>query len=98
MDIPEAIVVGTADHYFDRGDVDENQKLNLTDVVRILAFLFQGGAAPRCADSADIDDSGVINLGDALILLQVLFQSGGPLPYPGGAAPGPDPTPDDLDC
>ena len=85
--------------YFSRGDVDEDEAVNLTDAIRILAYLFQGGTAPRCLDSADTDDNGRLDLTDAMLLLQLLFQgTGESILYPGGLVPGRDPTPDELGC
>ncbi len=87
---------------FHRGDGDDNGEVQLTDAIRILAFLFQGGPAPVCMDAADADNNNEVQLTDAIRILAFLFQ-GGPPP----ATPGPDtepcgPDPEDpndpLDC
>lgn len=87
---------------FHRGDADDNGQLQLTDAVRILGFLFLGGAAPTCMDAGDADDNGQLQLTDAVRVLGFLFLGGPPpsAPGPPGAGPcGPDPTPEDaLDC
>ncbi|MBI4606054.1 MAG: hypothetical protein HY721_29155 [Planctomycetes bacterium] len=82
---------------FRRGDVEENGELNITDAVAILGYLFLGSRAPRCLDAADANDSGELNITDAIYLLGYLF-AGGPPPPPPLAAPGRDPTRDDLGC
>ena len=82
---------------FLRGDADSNGKVELTDAVRILGFLFQGKQEPSCMDAADANDNGKIDISDAIALLQYLFLGGPPprLPYP---ARGIDPTADSLGC
>ncbi len=82
---------------FLRGDADSNEKVELTDAVRILGFLFQGKQEPSCLDAADTNDNGKIDISDAISLLQYLFLGGSSpgLPYP---ARGIDPTADGLGC
>ncbi|MBN1443168.1 MAG: hypothetical protein JXA90_10685 [Planctomycetes bacterium] len=84
---------------FRRGDADDSGSVNLTDAIRILQALFQGGQQPACPDSADADDSGQVNLTDAVNILQHLFQGGGAPAPPGPTDCGEDPTDDTLgDC
>jgi len=83
-----------------RGDADQNNKLELTDAVQILGFLFLGSVTkvPDCFDAADADDNGKIELTDAVRILGFLFL-GGPPPASPGPPPdacGPDPTGDDT--
>jgi hypothetical protein len=94
----ESLQVASQPGYFRRGDFDDNAKIDLADALEILQRLFLGGGAPRCLDAADTDDNGTIDLGDAIFLLHALFLGSETLPYPGGGVPGPDPTPDQLDC
>jgi hypothetical protein len=68
---------------FFRGDADADGALDLTDAVRILLHLFQGGAAPPCAEAADADDGGTVSLTDAVFLLSFLFRGASPPPLPG---------------
>ncbi len=89
---------------FHRGDSDDNGKLELTDAIRILGFLFLGGAVPPCMDAADADDNGKLELTDAVRILGFLFL-GGAAPAPPGPpseACAADPTPgdagEDLGC
>ncbi len=85
---------GASEPRFTRGDTDGNGKLELTDGIRVLLFLFlfQGEATPGCLDAADVDDSGQIQLTDGVRVFLFLF-AGGAAP----AAPFPecgiDPTP-----
>jgi hypothetical protein len=74
------------------GDVDGNQKLELTDAVYLLGFLFQGGPPPAplgCGEShdtavlswwqnGDVNGDWKLDLGDAVSLLIHLFRSGAP--------------------
>ena len=84
---------------FRRGDADDNGVVQLTDAIRILAFLFQGGPPPTCDDAADGDDNGVVQLTDAIRILAFLFQGGPEPPAPGSTGDcGPDPTDDELGC
>jgi DNA-binding beta-propeller fold protein YncE len=85
------------DRGFLRGDVEENDVLNITDGVAILGHLFLGSLDLTCPDAADVNDSGDLNITDALAVLNYLFLSGAPpaAPYP---LEGLDPTPDALPC
>jgi hypothetical protein len=83
---------------FLRGDADASGRLDVTDAIRVLDYLFRGaGDALTCKDAADVNDNGQIELSDAIFVLHSLFQNGGtpaaPFPFC-----GPDPTDDTLDC
>ena len=82
---------------FHRGDANANGRLDLTDAVAILGFLFSGSEAPPCLESADVDDDGTVGLTDPLGVLNFLFLNGRRPAAPFGAC-GSDPTPDDLGC
>jgi hypothetical protein len=86
--------------FFKRGDADRSGKLDITDPVATLQFLYMGYAAPLCKDAADTDDSGILDLTDAITSLQFLFMGGPPPAAPGPYECGPDPTPEDqyTDC
>jgi hypothetical protein len=81
---------------FPRGDADGNRRLEITDAIAILNFLFLGTFSPNCEDALDSDDSGEVLITDAIALLGHLFL-GAPqgLPPPFGDC-GADPTPDSL--
>jgi len=91
---------------FVRGDPNSNGRIDLTDGILILNFLFLGGPAPVCMDSGDADDDGAIALTDAVRVFGFLFLGGdSPAPpSPSGTETlaeecGPDPTGDDaFDC
>jgi hypothetical protein len=87
---------GPGDPQFRRGDTDGSKAVNITDMIRILNFLFAGGPAPTCQDTADTDDSGGLNITDGIYGLNFLFAGGRPIPAPGPAACGVDPTSDAL--
>jgi hypothetical protein len=82
------LVPGPSAPVFHRGDTDDNNRLELTDAVRTLNFLFTGGPPPACLDTGDVDDNGRLELTDAVRVLNFLF-TGGPPP----AAPGPPSNP-----
>jgi hypothetical protein len=92
-----AFVFGDESFDFDRGDVDQNGRFDLTDGIAALDVLFTGARAPSCADALDFDDNGSIDLGDPLLMLWTLFESDILPPPPFGAC-GRDPSPDDLGC
>ena len=84
--------------YFERGDSSQDGKVDISDVVFTLGFLFLGGEPAYCLDAMDADDDGEIIISDAIFTLGVLFAgtaSVPPQPYP---SPGLDPTQDLLDC
>ena len=83
---------------FGRGDINEDQRLDTTDALLTLAYLFDIGAAPQCLDVIDTNDDGRANLTDPLFLMRHVFLGTTPPPPPTIANPGEDPTPDDLPC
>ncbi len=81
---------------FRRGDATRDGRVNVSDAVTQLLFLFSGGVELRCRDAADTNDDGLLNIDDALATLQLLFGSDrAGLP---NAELGPDSTCDALDC
>jgi hypothetical protein len=83
--------------HFVRGDVNEDGRINISDPISILHFLFLGVDVIRCKKSADIDDNGMVEITDAISLLTYLF-SGGPAPPPPFPEAGLDRAPDQLSC
>jgi hypothetical protein len=75
----EAVVKGPS---FVRGDVDLNGRIELTDPVRTLNFLFLGTGVVLCMDAADADDNGRLELTDAVRELNYLFLGTGVIPEP----------------
>lgn len=93
---------------FVRGDADSTGKIDITDGIGILLWLFLGGTPPGCLDAADVDDSGAVQITDAVCTFSWLFTGGAPPPAPSPAGSdyargdcGADPTADpggDLGC
>ncbi len=83
---------------FIRADANADGKVDLSDAVFVLGYLFLGGAKfPACEDAADADDSGKVEITDAIYLLGHLFLGTAPPPSPFPEA-GKDPTLDSLAC
>jgi hypothetical protein len=82
---------------FVRGNVNEDSRVDISDPIGILDFLFAGGGLLSCEKAADVDDNGVVEITDPISLLEFLFIGGGPpaAPYP---VAGNDPTLDSLLC
>jgi len=99
-------VVKNPQELFFRGDVDSSGLLDLTDAVKILNYLFQGGSQPDCMETADVNNDTEVNLTDAVFLLTYLFLGGEPPTTPGppgfGGGCGSDPdavdSPGNLGC
>ncbi len=64
-----------------RGNVDGilPDAIDISDLVFMVAYSFQGGAEPPCMDEADINGSGEFDISDIVFLVDYMFQ--------GGAAP-----------
>ncbi|HZN58905.1 MAG TPA: Kazal-type serine protease inhibitor domain-containing protein [Planctomycetota bacterium] len=82
---------------FQRGDSNQDDRLDLSDPIATLGHLFLGTGEPGCLEAADADDSGKIDLSDAVFTVGYLFLGQAPIPPP-IAACGADPTPDALGC
>ncbi len=80
---------------FRRGDFDSDGKVNITDPISTLNFLFGGQGSPSCMKAVDANGDGSVNIADATFSLNFLF-SGGPAP----PAPFPDcgPEPEGHDA
>jgi hypothetical protein len=83
---------------FRRGDSNDDGKLDISDVLRTLGYLFLGSPAPSCLDSADTDDNGTLEITDPLAVFGFLFIGSQIVPAPGPSTCGADPTPDELHC
>ncbi len=64
-----------------RGNFDDDplDQIDISDLVGLVAFMFQSGAAPVCEEEANIDGStGVplIDIADLVLLVDYMFQSG----------------------
>jgi hypothetical protein len=79
-----------------RGDPTDDGAVDLGDVVKTLAYLFQGGSM-ECTSSADVNADGSVDVGDVINLLAYLFLDG-PEPPPPFMECGVEETEDELDC
>ena len=82
---------------FVRADASPDGKVQITDGIRILNYLF-GGASVDCVDATDADDTGTVEITDGVFVLNFLFSGGKEPPAPGPFACGEDPTADPLGC
>jgi hypothetical protein len=91
------VVASGEGEHFVRGDADGSGRVNISDALLLLNFLFLGSDRPRCLSAADFDDTGRVTISSAVAVLNYLFLQGEPpaVPFPN---PGLDPTPDRLDC
>jgi len=82
---------------FSRGDANADGRLDVSDPVKILQFLFVTPDPLICEDAADVDDTGALQITDPIYLLNYLFRTGDapPAPFPGC---GEDPSKDPLAC
>lgn len=60
------------DTRFLRGDVDDNGRIDISDPIRLLDFLFSGSTI-NCLESSDADNDGQLEITDAIGLLGFLF-------------------------
>ncbi|HOX00201.1 MAG TPA: hypothetical protein PK545_06215, partial [Deltaproteobacteria bacterium] len=83
---------------FLRGDADASGKIEVTDAIFVLGYLFLGDRAPTCLDAADANDTGDLDISDPIFVLSWLFLGGRSPPAPGLNECGSDPTADGLSC
>ncbi len=81
---------------FHRGDADGNARVEITDPVQTLNWLFRVSAPLACEDAADANDDGKIDLTDPISTLNWLFLEGVEPAPPGALRCGEDPSTDDL--
>ena len=86
-----------AEAFFLRGDVDGSGRVDISDGIALLNFLFTGGAPPECFDAADVSDDASVDISGAIYILNFLFLGGSApsVPFPNA---GLDPTPDPWTC
>lgn len=85
-------------HPFQRGNVNADDLLDITDPVANLDYQFLGSFEPPCLDACDFDDNGLIEITDPIASLHHQFLGGPAPPPPGEATCGSDPTGDPLSC
>ena len=82
---------------FIRGDANNDERLDLSDAIFILNYLFKGSQQPSCSDALDVNDDGKIDISDPIYVFLYLFL-GGNQPAEPFNQKGNDPTNDDLSC
>jgi hypothetical protein len=80
------------------GDSNADGRVDISESIFTLSYLFLGGPRPICLASADMDDSGDLDITDGHLVNVFLFLGGSAPPSPGPFACGVDPTPDLLGC
>jgi hypothetical protein len=78
----------TPELHFVRGRINGDEKVDVSDAVYLLVFLFLGGGAPEVPQAADVNADSGVDIADAVYLLSFLFRGGPSIP-----APFPDPGP-----
>ncbi len=63
------------------GDVNNSNSIDISDLVYLVAFMFQEGSPPPCPDEGDTNGSGQIDISDLVHLVNYMFGS------PPGSAP-----------
>ena len=82
---------------FRRGDANDDGRIDMSDAIFTLNYLFLGGEAPPCLDAADSNDDGIVDISDPIYILNFLFLGSPESPASGGEC-GFDPSPDLLTC
>ncbi len=67
---------------FLRGDCNGDSNVDISDAVRVLAYLFGGENTIDCQAACNSNDDGAVDISDAVYLLSYLFAGGGPPPEP----------------
>ena len=83
---------------FLRGDCNADSRVDLSDALSTLGFLFLDGVESSCDDACDSNDDGAIDVSDAINTLRTLFLGDATIPSPSTNHCGADPTPDELQC
>lgn len=66
-----------------RGDSNNDHVVNVSDVVHMNSYLYNGGPAPPCLNNADANGDGAFNNSDPVYLLNWLYNGGSAPPAPG---------------
>ena len=94
---PKLVINCRTGDVFRRADANGDGRVDISDAVSIVGYLFNGGEEPGCLKTADVNDSQVVDISDSIYLLNHLF-SGGPPPAQPFPDCGNDPTEDDIGC
>jgi hypothetical protein len=60
------------------GDTNDDKTIDISDVVYLISYIFQGGLPPLPYCSADVNDDNVVDVSDAVYLISYIFQDGPP--------------------
>jgi hypothetical protein len=93
----EFLDASTTDLYFIRGDADLSGRVDISDAIAVLSFLFLGGSLPGCLDASDVNDDRTLDITDPVGILGFLFL-GAAVPRPPFPDCGLDPSPDRMAC
>jgi hypothetical protein len=87
-DFTDNVLLVSSDLYFThcpvfiRGDANDDARVDISDVVTILGFLFLGEGEIRCEHAADANNDGMLEITDPIYIIQFLFLGGAPPPPP----------------
>ncbi len=79
--------------YVECGDADASGRLNMSDVVFLVSWIFGGGGSPLVDSVCNVDCSDTINMSDIIYLIQYFFADG-----PAPCDPNADGAFDCLSC
>lgn len=98
--VKEAASVPLCAQPFRRGDANDDARVDISDAIAALGFLFLDAREPGCLDAADSNDDDRVDISDVIFILDDLFgpYSGTRIPAPGPFACGLDPTAEELGC
>ncbi len=63
-----------------RGDVNGDGAIDISDLVYLAAYMFQFGPAPVTPKASDVDNDGGTNISDLIYLVDYMFNNGPPPP------------------
>jgi hypothetical protein len=85
----------SGEYAFVRGNSNNDGRVDISDSIYTLSYLFLGGPEPPCLDAADSNNDSTVDISDAVFSLNFLFLGGAPIPPPYPAC-GLDSGPVDL--
>lgn len=62
--------------YYPKGDFNVDGKVNITDIIDMIGYIFRGGDAPVSEWLADCDGDNVVTVSDVLYLYNYVFKGG----------------------
>lgn len=83
---------------FQRGDVNGDGSIDISDFLYLVRYLDGNEDDPPCLDAADVNDDGWIDSTDWLYFVNWMYSGGFSPPAPGPYTCGQDPTTDSLSC